>query len=107
MPQAIEAWFLIEVCAQRALQAQLLGRQCFGACQELALCWVLGLGVVGQSQTQFSKVSLFSSGDTETLIRMGQRLPKGHHGGRAHPEKVREAFLEEGTLSCLSIVGIV
>ena len=61
---------------------------------------MLGPGAAGQSQTQFSKVSLFNSGDTETLIRMGQRLPMGHHGGRACPEKVREAFLEEGTLSC-------
>lgn len=36
-----------------------------------------------------------------------QNGPKGHHGGRARPEKVREAFLEEGTLSCLLIVGVV
>ena len=34
-------------------------------------------------------------------------LPKGHHGGRACPEKVREDFLEEGTLSCLLIVHVV
>ena len=58
MPQVIKAWFLIEVCAQHALQVQPLGRQCFGACQEVALCGVLGPGAVAAAAAAAAAKSL-------------------------------------------------
>lgn len=73
---------------------------------------MLGAKTVGKLQAQPQKSPCMET-DTQ-MTRMYKSFPKGdrilwgkREKGQTFPGKVREGFLEEGTLSCILIAPIV